>query len=381
MKKRISFLLALALLLTSCGGGSGAAATATAATMHLRRTEGTVSVADGEGKSVKPTKDLGLFSGYGVDTQAESYAWIDLDEVKLTKLDQNSEVEIQKEDKRLTIEVKSGSLFFNVTEPLAEDESLEIRCSTMVVGIRGTCGWVTDKTAALLEGVVTVTAGEQEVTISAGEMAVMTTEGALEVKPLSADSIPDFVREEQAEDSALVEEEVKADSDSGIDVLASVDPLYRRDMYTYSRMLHYNADGVLTNETEYFPDEQGRIGREVSHASNPTTGMEVTLETIYIYNDEGTLQTRESDNGVIYTVTENTADHRKMVRGDIDLVYIHYYDEQGRMIRSESFWNGEFDSDGSGTFNNTYDAEGRLIRSDLYETDGASKGYVLYEYD
>ncbi len=379
MKKRISFLLALALLLTSCGGGSGAAATATAATMHLRRTEGTVSVADGEGKSVKPTKDLGLFSGYGVDTQAESYAWIDLDEVKLTKLDQNSEVEIQKEDKRLTIEVKSGSLFFNVTEPLAEDESLEIRCSTMVVGIRGTCGWVTDKTAALLEGVVTVTAGEQEVTISAGEMAVMTAEGALEVKPLSADSIPDFVREEQAEDSALVEEEVKADSDSGIDVLASVDPLYRRDMYTYSRMLHYNADGVLTNETEYFPDEQGRIGREVSHASNPNTGMEVTLETIYIYNDEGTLQTRESDNGVIYTVTENTADHRKMVRGDADMVYIEYYDEQGRRIRSESFLNGELSS--NGTFNNTYDAEGRLIRTDMYEADGASKGYALYEYD
>lgn len=379
MKKRISFLLALALLLTSCGGGSGAAATATAATMHLRRTEGTVSVADGEGKSVKPTKDLGLFSGYGVDTQAESYAWIDLDEVKLTKLDQNSEVEIQKEDKRLAIEVKSGSLFFNVTEPLAEDESLEIRCSTMVVGIRGTCGWVTDKTAALLEGVVTVTAGEQEVTISAGEMAVMTAEGALEVKPLSADSIPDFVREDQAEDSALVEEEVKADSDSGIDVLASVDPLYRRDMYTYSRMLHYNADGVLTNETEYFPDEQGRIGREVSHASNPNTGMEVTLETIYIYNDEGTLQTRESDNGVIYTVTENTADHRKMVRGDADMVYIEYYDEQGRRIRSESFLNGELSS--NGTFNNTYDAEGRLIRTDMYEVDGASKGYALYEYD
>ena len=377
MKKRISFLLALALLLTSCGGGSGAAATA--ATMHLRRTEGTVSVADGEGKSVKPMKDLGLFSGYGVDTQAESYAWIDLDEVKLTKLDQNSEVEIQKEDKRLTIEVKSGNLFFNVTEPLAEDESLEIRCSTMVVGIRGTCGWVTDKTAALLEGVVTVTAGEQEVTISAGEMAVMTAEGALEVKPLSADSVPDFVREEQAEDSVLVEEEVKDDSDSGIDVLASVDPLYRRDMYTYSRMLHYNADGVLINETEYFPDDQGRIGRHVSHASNPTSGMEVTLETIYIYNDEGTLQTRESENGVIYTVTENTADHRKMVRWDADMVYIEYYNEQGRRIRSESFLNGELDS--NGTFNNTYDAEGRLIRTDMYETDGSSEGYALYEYD
>ena len=135
----------------------------------------------------------------------------------------------------------------------------------------------------------------------------------------------------------------------------------------------------MTNETEYFPDEQGRIGREVSHASNPNTGMEVTLETIYIYNDEGTLQTRESDNGVIYTVTENTADHRKMVRGDADMVYIEYYDEQGRRIRSESFLNGELSS--NGTFNNTYDAEGRLIRTDMYEVDGASKGYALYEYD
>ena len=210
----------------------------------------------------------------------------------------------------------------------------------MVVGIRGTCGWVTDKTAALLEGVVTVTAGEQEVTISAGEMAVMTAEGALEVKPLSADSVPDFVREEQAEDSALVEEEVKDDSDSGIDVLASVDPLNLRDMYTYSRMLKYNTNGVLI-ETEYFPDEQGRIGREVSHGSNPNTGMEATLETIYIYNDEGTLQTTECENGVIYTITENTADHRKMVRGDADWVYIYYYDEQGYRIRWEIFHNGE----------------------------------------
>ena len=27
-------------------------------------------------------------------------------------------------------------------EPLAEDETFDIRYSTMVVGIRGTCGWV-----------------------------------------------------------------------------------------------------------------------------------------------------------------------------------------------------------------------------------------------
>ena len=94
MKKRILALtLALSLLLTACGGG------ASATTMRLRKTEGTVGVSDGEGKDVEPRDDLGLYSGYGVDTQAESYAWIDLDQVKLAKLDQDSEIEIARRAK------------------------------------------------------------------------------------------------------------------------------------------------------------------------------------------------------------------------------------------------------------------------------------------
>ena len=81
MKKRMFALtLALSLLLTSCGGGGGAKA----ATMHLRKTEGTVGVSDDGGQAVEPREELGLFSGYGVDTQSKSYAWIDLDDVKLS---------------------------------------------------------------------------------------------------------------------------------------------------------------------------------------------------------------------------------------------------------------------------------------------------------
>ena len=62
--------------------------------------------------------------------------------MKLAKLDQDSEIAITKEGKEMEIEVKSGSLFFNATEPLADDKSMNIRTSTMIVGIRGTCGWV-----------------------------------------------------------------------------------------------------------------------------------------------------------------------------------------------------------------------------------------------
>ena len=76
--------------------------------MHLRKTEGTVGVSNGEGKDITAKDDLGLYSGYQVGTQEKSYAWIDLDRVKLTKLDADSQIEINKDGKKLEINVKIG---------------------------------------------------------------------------------------------------------------------------------------------------------------------------------------------------------------------------------------------------------------------------------
>ena len=377
MKKQVSFLLALALLLTSCGSGSGTSA----ATMHLRRAEGTVSVSDGEGKNVEPKEDLGLYSGYGVDTQAESYAWIDLDEVKLTKLDQDSQIEIKKEDKHLEIEVLSGAVFFNVTEPLADDETMNIRTSTMMLGIRGTCGWVAlseDKgtlTVGLLEGKVECSNGEDTATVSAGEKGAIPASGEIAVAPLTAAQVPAFVKAELEEDSTLAET-VKADS--GLDVLAPIDPMRLRDMYTYSKVLIYNPNGELNQEVEYFPDEQGRIGTTVTHYI-AGSGDDVTR---YIYNDAGTLQAMSFENGAYYTVTEDTADHRTIewVR-DFDGVlmkYIRYYDEQGRETRQEHVSSS---NEVRTYWTYTYDAAGKLIRGEQYTASGALNFYCLYEYD
>lgn len=104
--------------------------------MHLVRTEGTVGVSDGEGKDLEPMENLGLYSGYGVDTQAESCAWIDLDNVKLAKMDAESEVEITRDGKKLEIDVKSGSLFFNVSEiaVLTAEGILEVKPLTLYFG-------------------------------------------------------------------------------------------------------------------------------------------------------------------------------------------------------------------------------------------------------
>lgn len=211
IRRFLALAAAAALALTACGHK------AAAATMHLRRTEGAVAVADGAGRQVEPREALGLYSGYQVDTQSESYAWIDLDEVKLTKMDQNSGIQIQKEGKRLEILVNSGSLFFNVTQPLAEDEAMEIRTSSMVVGIRGTCGWVEAEDAQrmsvyLLEGEVECTAGGQTVTVSAGEMVELTPEPAepLTVRPFTATQVKPFVQEEA--EPELLEELPEASS-------------------------------------------------------------------------------------------------------------------------------------------------------------------------
>lgn len=376
MKKQVSFLLALVLLLTSCGSGSGTSA----ATMHLRRAEGTVSVSDGEGKNVEPRENLGLYSGYGVDTKNESYAWIDLDEVKLSKLDQNSQAAIKKEDKHLEIEVLSGAVFFNVTEPLADDETMNIRTSTMMLGIRGTCGWVAlseDKgtlTVGLLEGKVECSNGEDTAVVSAGEKGTIPASGEINVTPLTAAQVPAFVKAELEEDSALAET-VKADS--GLDVLAPIDPMRLRDMYTYSKVLIYDPNGELSQEVEYFPDEQGRIGTDVAHHI-AGSGDVVTR---YIYNDAGTLQAMSFENGA-YTVTEDTADHRTIewVRGfdGVLMKYIRYYDEQGRETRQEHVSSS---NEVRTYWTYTYDAAGKRIRGEAYTASGALSSYCLYEYD
>lgn len=258
-RRGLALLLAGFALLSCVSCGSGAAS------MHLRRTQGTVGVSDNEGKSVEPRDDLGLYSGYGVGTQAESYAWIDLDEVKLTKLDANSEIEIVKEDKSLEINVKSGSLFFNVTEPLADDETMNIATSTMMIGIRGTCGWVGENTAALLEGTVEVTAGEQNVTISAGEMAVL-TEDKLEVKPLTASDVPAFVVEEIAGDDGLAQTVLDA---TGLNI-----PAY--SMASYEDVLAEIEEEVTIIYTELIDFEQdGSPELLVIHRRDNSDGISI----------------------------------------------------------------------------------------------------------
>ncbi|MCI8390875.1 MAG: hypothetical protein HFI35_09395 [Roseburia sp.] len=219
----MTVILSSALLfLAACGNG------AKATTMKLAGTQGTVDVADAKEDVVALIENLPLYSGYQVGTQADSYAWINLDDTKLTKLDMDSAVHIQKSGSDLELIVDRGNLFFHITEPLS-DETLSIRTSTMVVGIRGTMGRgdATDPGRMrifLLEGTVEVSAeggndtkdAAQTATVTAGQMAEVSLSGGkteITVNGFQKTEIPAFVMEETMKLDAAVQEELYASLD------------------------------------------------------------------------------------------------------------------------------------------------------------------------
>ena len=227
MKKIIIACLAILLLLTAV---SVAAATATATDMRLESTEGTVSIQNANGRAVSLRDGMKLYSGYTVSTGAKSYAYISLDDSKVVKLDANSEAEIRKQDSNLEILVKSGNLFFNVKQPVSSGETMNIRTSTMVTGIRGTSGIVSvtgaeASSVAITDGSVQVTLlsdASQTRQVNAGQAATSDAgDGpAMDLSDLTEEDIPGFVAQELKNDAELSQRVADA---SGLDVDAIID--------------------------------------------------------------------------------------------------------------------------------------------------------------
>ena len=220
MKKKLFrinlFLLLIVVMLlgTSCGKNK-------ATTMKLIKTDGDVGVENEKGKSVDLIENLGLYNGYGIGTQSKSFAWIDLDDTKLTKMDEKSDVDIKKDGKKLELVVNSGGLFFNVTKPLEDDESMDIRTSTTICGIRGTCGWVESRGDTTYVGVfdgkveciVMVDGKEETVTVNAKELLIVKKDGdnvTYEIKKLTYKDVPEFVQLEIADEPFVLKEELSS---------------------------------------------------------------------------------------------------------------------------------------------------------------------------
>lgn len=150
----------------------------TATTMRILRLEGEVTLEDnGKPKSVK--ENLRLASGNALSTAVKSLVSIGLDDTKIVTLNERSRAEFNQSGRKLDLKLTEGSLYFEVSEPLTDEETFDIRTSTMVVGIRGTSGLVSvegdHESLVITDGVVhvigtnPVTGEVKEIDVRAGQ--------------------------------------------------------------------------------------------------------------------------------------------------------------------------------------------------------------------
>lgn len=218
MKRILSIVMTLVLLWGLTMPAAAAAAVGT--TLRLEKTEGTVTVESASGKSLSLRNGMRLYSGTKIKTSEGSYAYISLDSGKAVKLGASSESEVRKSGKKLELNLLSGELFFDVTVPLEKDESLNIRTSTMVTGVRGTSGYAVvydcyHSEIVLLEGHLTVhktlgSTGGSMVEINGGEKAIaaplreeQNDQIQLTVESVKEESVPGFVAVEVKDDLNL----------------------------------------------------------------------------------------------------------------------------------------------------------------------------------
>ncbi len=223
MKQRLASA-ALVLLLLLCAAESALADTAAATTMKLEAVTGTVTVKNASGVAQTVRDGMRLYNGYSLSTAAASEAYISLDSSKAVKLGPSGKVQVKQAGKQLEISVSAGELFFNVTAPLKTDESLNVRTSTMVTGVRGSFGWVKPGETGLMHGSVILTrpGGGPAATLSSGQLA------RADAKPaaITAADVPTLVAREMRDNPELLAQ-VQRDAPS-VDVSKLLDTLDAR---------------------------------------------------------------------------------------------------------------------------------------------------------
>ena len=225
MKKSVVLIMVLALFFSfSIFAFAESVETADASTMRLARTEGSVSLKDEAGTELSFRENMRLYSGNTVETEADSRAGISLDETKSITLDEDSFVKLYQDGKKLRINLENGAMYFSVYQPLTIDEQFEIETSTMVLGIRGTSGYVetisqTVSKVILTSGHVVIKAASgEEYELYPGKCVIIerTPTGTdFEVSDIYPSGYPDFLTEELAADPFQFPSWDYAPSDNG----------------------------------------------------------------------------------------------------------------------------------------------------------------------
>ena len=171
----LMIVLSLLLLMTSCDKGL------TAVTVRVQRFEGTVSLIS-NGKNATLMDNMLLHSGDSILTGQQSFIDMRLDDTKAVGLTQNSAADLIKSGKKLEVDVRKGEVYFYTTRKLEKDETFNLRSETLIVGIRGTSGYIkVDDRGHTMQFILTsgkvhvtgmnpTTGGRREADVRAGQM-------------------------------------------------------------------------------------------------------------------------------------------------------------------------------------------------------------------
>ncbi len=196
-----------------------------ATTMRILRLEGEVTLTD-NGKDKTVRENLRLNSGNALSTAVQSLVSIGLDDTKIVTLDEMSRAEFNQSGRMLDLKLTDGSLFFEVQKPLDDDETMDIRTSTMVVGIRGTSGWVSvegDHESLIVTdghvhvtGINPVTGETKEIEVYAGQriQTYLYNDRNVDsimfyVEDITEHDLPEFLLERLRENPALLDKVCK----------------------------------------------------------------------------------------------------------------------------------------------------------------------------
>ena len=148
MSGRMRFGLVLWLLLAAMLFGAALAESYEASNMRLAGYTGDVAIEDANGLERYIMVNARFADGEALRTGAGARAGVSLDATKMVTLDEKSRVQFRKDGGKMELTLTQGALFLDVSEKLDENESLDIRTSTMTIGIRGTIVHVRQSAAA-----------------------------------------------------------------------------------------------------------------------------------------------------------------------------------------------------------------------------------------
>ena len=264
MKKSVAILLVLALVFSfSISAPAESVTSADASSMRLFRTEGIVFLSDDSGSPLSIRENMRLYSGNTVETASDSRAGISLDKTKTVTLDEDSSASLHSEGKNLSLNLESGSMYFSVSKPLASDENFEIRTSTMVLGIRGTSGYVASVSDS--ESIVILTSGHALITAATGEEQEIAAGQRVVIRSTSSGAefdVSSVTPYELAADSAMLAE---ADSQIGNHFRQTV-----LELLSPSSAVHSSSSAASGSQNS----GSGTAFTPSSTSSDPTTGRQ-----------------------------------------------------------------------------------------------------------